>query len=165
SYANGSTPILCLQTLISPSAVSYSVQKSSINATMNLCETYSIPYVKMFDAIDSIPWNGQLDDWNSIFFSGDNIHPDVAGHKEMSEFLWYFINGSDYTETYHINNDTIAVSVDYNETMYIDIRSSWYSPSIIVNCTTNNTIVPHTIGYNNTIHFTGVKGCSYEITG
>ena len=164
SYANGSTPMLCLQTLMSPSSFSYSIQKSRIIATMSLCENYSIPYVKMFDAIDSIPWNGRLDDWNSIFYGGDNVHPDATGHKEMSEFLWYFINGSDYTETYYNNNNTIVVSVDYNETICLDIRSSWYNSSIVVNCTTNNIIIPHMIGYNNKIHFTGVKNCSYEIT-
>lgn len=165
TYSNGSTPILCLQTLMSPGSVSYSIQKLSINAIISICETYSISYVKMFDAIDSIPWNGRLDDWNSNFFSGDNIHPDVAGHKEMSKFLWFFINGDDYTETYHINDDTKVVSVNYNATIYIDIRTSWNSSDIIVNCTANNTIVPHIIGYNNTIHFSGVKGCSYVLTG
>jgi lysophospholipase L1-like esterase len=163
--ANGSTPVLCIQTLVSHSSVSYSIQKLRINATISLCETYSIPYVKMFDAIDSVPWNGELDDWNSDFFSGDNIHPDVLGHKEMSRFLWFFINEDDYTETYYVNNDTIVVSVDYNQTIYIDKHSSWNVSDIIVNCTTKNTIIPHIIGYDNKIHFLGLKGCSYEITG
>jgi lysophospholipase L1-like esterase len=165
--AHGSTPELCLMTLMNPDVFSYAIQKPRITATEQLCKNFSIPFVKMYDAIDSVPWNGRLDDWNGFYYGGDSsgVHPNITGHRKMADFLWYFISGSDHQETYFSSNDTIISHVYYNETLYIPKQSAWIWSHILVLCLTNMSLIIWTRGYGNTIQFNGVKGSSYQIWG
>jgi len=169
TLANDSIPILCIRTLANgiaaPGWGSHSVQVSQINAMQEACERYDIPYVKMYDAIDTHPWNGRIDDYNPYYYNNDTAHPNVTGHKAMAEFLWYFINGNDYTETYYASNDTTVINADYNETIYVARQNDWVWNDIKVYCTTNNTYLSWTRGYNNTIHFHAQKGNTYLIHG
>gem|GEM_PF-4463066 len=167
---NGTTPILCIGALGGDYYSNQAEQEADNNAIIDACENYSIPYVKLFDAIDYDPWNGRMptnyNNWinTSCYASENNVHPNKTGHIEMAEFLWFFINGSDKNITYNSGNDTYTVDCNYNQTIYIDMRNDWTYDNVTVHCITNNTDIGFRQGYNNTIHIDGLDGSSYLIT-
>ena len=142
------------------------VQLNHMNVTTSLFKNYSVPYVKLFDAVDSEPYNGRVDDWDGDYYC-DTVHLNLLGHKAMGSFLWYFVNGSDYVETYHESNGTITIQADYNETIYVFPRYNWNIENVIVVCVTNSTVINFVEGVdingNETIQFDILKGSSYEV--
>jgi hypothetical protein len=141
-------------------------QLKHINTTMNLLQNYSVRFVKLFDAIDTIPYNGRIDAWDTNFYH-DQVHPQTNGHQAMGSFLWFFVNGNDYIETYHAGNDTITIQAHYNETIYVYPQSGWTASNVVVTCVTNSTIISSDeavdVEGNATIRFTILNESSYEI--
>jgi hypothetical protein len=140
----------------------YPDMTARMNALMNWCEKYSVEYCKMFDAIDSIPYNGRIDYFDGTYCC-DHVHPTDTGHQKMSVYMWKFINGDFYDSTYHSSNDTYVVNCSYNMTIYIDKKPAWGWGDISVHCTTNDTDISFVQGYNDVIQFAGLNGSSYEI--
>jgi len=176
---NGTTPILCIMTMCGDDhSQTYSNTRARINATEDLCETYSIPYIKLYDAIDADEWNGRpapdtggANSWlNMDYYANEhNVHPNKDGHEEMADFLWYFLSGNDYDTTYWGGNDTLMVDVDYNETIYIDNSYySWSTGSLYVHCIGNNTNITYSLhtarGGSQMINFLGIKNEAYLIS-
>jgi lysophospholipase L1-like esterase len=53
-----------------------------------------IPYVTMYDALDSSPGNGKLDSFNGTYMP-DGTHPNMTGHARMADYLWeHYFNRS-----------------------------------------------------------------------
>jgi hypothetical protein len=134
---------------------------------MSAFESYSIKYVPLYDAIDTIPWNGQIDEYDVTFYS-DAAHPNTAGHAAMGTLLGYFIFGWDYNETYYPTNDTLIVTADYNQTIYINNSNYNFDTNLLtVTCINNNTYIPYTINIamygSEMIHFDVVKGNNYNL--
>ena len=144
-------------------------QHAIIKTNENNFRNFSVRYIKLYDAIDTVPWNGKLDEWDSSNYR-DVVHPNTVGAYKMAALCWYIINGYDYNETYYPDNDTISVTVDYNESIYIEKRSDWSWEDITVTCITNSTEIGWNISKNISkvekyILIEGVKGSIYEITG
>ena len=176
---NGSIPILCIMAMCGDDhSQTYANTRERINATEDLCEEYSIPYVKMYDAIDADNWNGfpapntgSPNSWIDLgyYANEDNVHPNKTGHKEMASFLWYFIQGWDYNTTYHAGNDTLIVDADYNETIYINnTYYGWNTENLTITCLNNDTEMSYTLNIapngSQMIHFDITKDNSYSMT-
>ena len=173
SVANNSEDhyLPCVHTLADPatSGRPWSNQCDSINATENHFVKYSVRFIPMYDCLDTVPYNGQRDSFDSQYY-GDVVHPNTAAHKStMSHFLWFFIDGQDYTETYHSNNDTTTIQANYNQTIYIYPEDDWDLDNVIFTCQTNDTVMTFDQGVDvnglTTIQFDALNGSYYTISG
>lgn len=91
---NGTIPIPCIPILTKRSGyLSYTLenQTASIQSLESALDSRSIFYVKMYDALDSIPDNGQFDAIN-ITYLPDGIHPNKTGQQLMAGYLWNAIS-------------------------------------------------------------------------
>ena len=164
----------CITVLADPAGESglrpWNYQCDAINSTENHFIRYSIKFAPMYDCLDSIPYNGRRDEW----FDGGNyndgyVHPDAYAHEYiMANFLWFFINGDDYTETYHAGNDTITIQANYNETIYVYPRTDWDVNDVILTCETNSSTMSFDTGFDiagdTTIQFDILNGSFYTLT-
>jgi lysophospholipase L1-like esterase len=66
-------------------------QTRRINSLQNALDERGIFYVKMYDALDSQPFNGRLDAYNDTYLL-DGVHPDQNGHTKMAQYLWISLN-------------------------------------------------------------------------
>ena len=163
-------PLICATNhTYAPRNITRSLLLSWLNYTESVYESYDVKFIPMYDAIDSEPHNGRKDAFNLFYMvewdEGGWSHPNTTGHREMAALAWFFINGDDYDETYYAGNDTIVVDAFYNQTIYIDKREEWGWANITVFCTSNDTEIGWSQGYDDTIHFEVVNGSSYEVTG
>ncbi|HEC82417.1 MAG TPA: hypothetical protein ENI53_00845 [Thermoplasmatales archaeon] len=170
SVENGSITYLLLPLISltegyssSPRVVTHDMEIEWITYAQQQYEKFDVKYIKLYDAIDSDPWNGRIDTHNSSYFTTDGVHPNLSGHQAMAEFIWYFVSGQDYNETYYATNNTIVIDANYNETIYVSRRDNWSWNHIKVYCITNSTYVNWTQGYNNTIHIQIKKGYRYKV--
>lgn len=148
---------------------SYEIQRMRLNAQQDMFKNYSVPFIPIYDSLDSDPWNGQDDDYADDGNYADEIHPNEAGNILMARMLWYFIDNQDYNETYHSGNDTIVVEADYNETIYIHPQSGWDLTKVEIICTTSDTTISDwyqgvNISGSTMIHLNITKGNTYTIS-
>jgi PKD repeat protein len=84
---NGTSPHL-----IMPVLSSYYDLKPDINELESYFSSIGVPYIRFYDAIDTIPFNQEMDDYNSIYYELDGVHPNYEGHTAMSNYLYYYFN-------------------------------------------------------------------------
>ena len=168
---NGSIPIMCNPTGCDGGSAPYNDYEdysAYYNATFEIYKNYSVKCVPMWDAVDLIPWNGHMEQFDVASYRGNGVHPNEAGHNAMAWMLYYFIRGWDYNETYYPNNFTMLVEADYNETIFIN-NTYWVSDCINITCLTNDSFIDYTLqtNYNGTevIRFFIQKGSVYQIQG
>jgi len=91
--ANGTSAYVLIHPLKSENGHEWNIYENQYsNITIietNLTER-GIPFVKMYDAIDSNPGNGSPDEVNSTLYY-DSVHPNYEGHTLMGEFLWAYL--------------------------------------------------------------------------
>ena len=75
---------------------SWDIEYEYIEATENLCNRFNISFIRLYDAVDSIPYNEQFDEHNSSYFA-DGIHPNEHGHAVVAIYIWNYLN--DYYNT------------------------------------------------------------------
>jgi PKD repeat protein len=90
TIANGSTPVICINTLYQDDgATDWKLtvnQQNNITLIQNGLSAAGIPYLKMYDSIDTIPYNGIPDEYNASNYY-DWIHPNKLGHQLMGTYL------------------------------------------------------------------------------
>jgi hypothetical protein len=62
-------------------------QKAYIAAEQTILDAAGITYIKGYDAIDAIPWNG-IPDAADTNYLADAFHPNVSGHKQLSKAIY-----------------------------------------------------------------------------
>jgi hypothetical protein len=91
---NGTQSIILMPTLYyEEGSLNFTIenQTSRITVIQNLLDAGGVPYVKMYDALDSIPNNGALDGFNGTNYIPEGttqIHPNKMGQRLMAEYLW-----------------------------------------------------------------------------
>jgi PKD repeat protein len=87
---NGSDTRILIETLAEDGQgdwSTYAIQRARIIDIQNYLDAKSIPYIKIYDAIDSIPGNCYPDEVNmSLMYN--SRHPDTEGHRKMGEYIW-----------------------------------------------------------------------------
>jgi hypothetical protein len=112
---------------------------------------YGVRFIPLYDCLDSTPYNGRLDNYfNGGCYHPDELHINKSGHERMSDFIYFFLSGQDYSETYYYSNDTIVIYANYNQTIHVEMCDDWSYDDVIVYCKTNDTFVNHSNahGYN-----------------
>ena len=86
---NGSYAVPVLPTLVRNGTLnftwenqSYWLQQVEKNLTRN-----NIWFIKGYDAVDSIPFNDQLDQFNQTNYA-EGIHPNVTGQRMIADYIW-----------------------------------------------------------------------------
>lgn len=86
------TAIIVLSPLVNPNEklpnTTVINQTARLLAIQQILDGKNISYVKMYDALDSIPKNNRIDSLNLSHFTSDGIHPGKQGQKRMAEYLW-----------------------------------------------------------------------------
>ena len=85
--ANGTLAVPVLATLRTGNQ---SEQAQYLQIVGQLLDMEGVPYVKMYDAIDSEPGNGLLDGFNATNYV-DGVHPTSAAQRLMADYLWRYI--------------------------------------------------------------------------
>lgn len=80
-------PIIPILTNRPYAAYNLSNQKIRIKELESALEKQNIYYIKMYDALDSVPNNGVPDEINTTYLS-DNVHPNKEGQRIMGQYLW-----------------------------------------------------------------------------
>jgi len=70
----------------------HGIEYTYINATENLCKRFNMPFITLYDAVDTIPYNKQFDYFNQSCFNSDGIHPSEYGHVVISIYIWNWLN-------------------------------------------------------------------------
>lgn len=87
---NGTTPKIMMPTVATVTGTEWTRlvnQQDNITIIQNYLTSKSIPYIKAYDAIDSVPGNGVPDASNtSLLF--DYIHPNKEGHSILADYVW-----------------------------------------------------------------------------
>jgi len=90
--AHGADAVLCIPPLEREQpgipGSSQESQQRRIAVVEGILASRNVIFVRMYDAIDSIPDNGQLDDLAGEYYADDGIHPNREGHRRMAEMLW-----------------------------------------------------------------------------
>jgi lysophospholipase L1-like esterase len=87
---NDTIPVPCIPILNRrPSEPEYSweSQDRRFKALESALDAKKIKYVKMYDALDSKPFNDRLDAINTTYLP-DGIHPNKTGQTMMAQYLW-----------------------------------------------------------------------------
>ncbi|MFA5456942.1 MAG: DUF2341 domain-containing protein [Synergistaceae bacterium] len=84
----GAVPVPCMIILQPSSVVAYNTQVSFIQTVESIMEANDQPYIKLYDAIDTVPFNGVIDAYNQSNYPTNNVHPSDVGHYWMGEFIW-----------------------------------------------------------------------------
>jgi lysophospholipase L1-like esterase len=94
--ANGTKPYILINTLVANDTYTGSntsvQQRDNITIIQNNLSERGIPFVKMYDAIDSIPGNGVPDEIDPDLLGSDGIHPTYDAHTIMATYLWNHLN-------------------------------------------------------------------------
>jgi len=86
--ANGSVAIPCIPPLVNDIWIPPADRQiERIHAMESAFDARGIFYVKMYDALDSIPGNGEIDGLNTTY-QPDGAHPNLTGHRIMGDYLW-----------------------------------------------------------------------------
>ena len=157
----------CINVLGSPYRwESMKSQYDRIHKTEDLFNDYCIRFCPLYDAIDSDPWNGRVDNWDYIYYD-DEVHPAINGNRLMADLLWYFIKGYDHNVSYNQTMDHLSLYVDYNETVHVDKLTDWSYDDVIVYCNTTFSLVDweknKDIRGNDKISIICRKGYNYTI--
>jgi hypothetical protein len=86
--ANGSVAIPCIPPLVNDIwVIPIDQQIERIHAMESAFDARGIFYVKMYDALDSIPGNGEVDGINTTY-QPDGTHPNLTGQRILGDYLW-----------------------------------------------------------------------------
>lgn len=80
---NGSIPYI----LIQPVSNKTSYRIKDIAIIQNILTKNNISFIKMYDAVDLIPYNGNPEVSNPMYVP-DTIHPNTAGHSLIADYIW-----------------------------------------------------------------------------
>ena len=142
-------------------------ERAYFNVTMDYFKSKSVDYIPLFDAIDSIPFNGRADDYDTRYSCGGG-HYNMDGLSRISNFTWRFVTGDIYNVTWNAGGNSYSVTCNYNYTIHMNLPAGWSYDNITVLCTTNSTEIGFTeakkIDGTDTFYIQGVNGSSYTVT-
>ena len=82
SSANGSRTAILIPPLRGNKNNTFMIGNLQNNFTRD-----SIPYLNVFDALDTNPDNGIPDGWQLAYYI-DNVHPNAQGHAMIGRYIW-----------------------------------------------------------------------------
>jgi PKD repeat protein len=83
--ANGTTCYPMMHTL--ENVTLWGDSSPNITITEAYLTAHGRSYTKLYDALDSIPNNGIMDDFNGTYMP-DGVHPNYTGHTQMANYDW-----------------------------------------------------------------------------
>jgi len=89
-HRRGSIPVPCMPVFSKrPSSSEYTVENQTrrIQILESALDERGISYIKMYDALDSVPMNGIPDDIDTTYMA-DGVHPGREGQKILGQYLW-----------------------------------------------------------------------------
>lgn len=103
----GDTPYILLPPIMSSGTLDLATIGNTLAAN-------GTPFIKMYDALDSVPGNNQLDSYDGAYMS-DGVHPNATGHQLMADYLWDQLNPTvGYTPS--VVEGYAPLTVDFTDT-------------------------------------------------
>jgi PKD repeat protein len=97
--SNGSTPYILIHTPMDNAGFfsgTFADQLAEVNAIQVNLTANSIPFIKAYDAVDTIPCNGVYDPIDPLMVS-DGVHMNGFGHSQLAQYVW---NSTKFCEDY-----------------------------------------------------------------
>ncbi len=94
NYANteNTTPIILIRTLSTPVPErpyrEYAYAREVLTLIQEGLRAESIPFVRAYDAVDTVPGNCIIDEADTAYLVTDGVHLNVAGHRALADYLW-----------------------------------------------------------------------------
>ena len=66
----------------------YETQKSWAIAQRDLCVSEGVRFINAWDALDTLPFDGEFTDQDSSLYHTDLVHPITAGHTNLAEAVY-----------------------------------------------------------------------------
>ena len=82
------TPIMLVNTMVTPNWRGYDVQHENITLIQERYRAHDIPFVRAYDAVDTIPGNCIADEVDVAYYVSDGVHLTAAGHRALADYLW-----------------------------------------------------------------------------
>jgi lysophospholipase L1-like esterase len=116
--ANGSTPVILIKPLYDPARYGYGNSTYNNYLVQSYLTAMNIPFVEMYDALDTVPENGIMDTWvDGGNYQLDGVHPTAAGQILMGKYLWNHYFSSFPNKT--------TCQCQYNDTGYLFARTGF----------------------------------------
>jgi hypothetical protein len=80
--------------------------------------------IKLYDAIDSIPFNGAPDEFVSEN-SYDCIHPNALGNQRIADYLRFFAEGRDHSIRKDTATGNLMVEANYTQGLVLSPDPAW----------------------------------------
>ncbi len=83
----GSTPIVLVPPLVPPDWKPYDTQRQFIQTIEDELAAHNQTFVRGYDAVDTVPFNGQMDEYDPQYYNPDGVHLNRAGHLKVAQLL------------------------------------------------------------------------------
>jgi lysophospholipase L1-like esterase len=83
----GSTPIVLVPPLVPPDWKPYDTQRHFIQTLEDELTAHNQTFVRGYDAVDTVPFNNQMDEYDPQYYNPDGVHLNRAGHLKVAQLL------------------------------------------------------------------------------
>lgn len=97
-------------------------QKDYIEKTIEIFLDNGVPFIPLYDAIDTVPLNGKVDEPDEYFYC-DKAHYNYLAVEKLADFCWRFISG----DIYSIKDTDNEIIIDCNYTIPIILDLNDYN--------------------------------------
>lgn len=90
--SKGSTPLVLIPPLVPPDWQPYDTQRLFIQTIEDELTAHNHTFVRGYDAVDTVPFNKQMDEYDPGYYNPDGVHLNRSGHLKIAELLHETIN-------------------------------------------------------------------------
>lgn len=90
--SKGSTPVVLVPPLVPPDWQPYDTQRLFIQTIEDELAANNLTFVRGYDAVDTVPFNSQMDEYDPRYYHPDGVHLNRQGHLKVAELLHESIN-------------------------------------------------------------------------
>lgn len=90
--SKGSTPLVLVPPLVPPDWQPYDTQRLFIQTIEDELTAHNHTFIRGYDAVDTVPFNKQMDEYDPGYYNPDGVHLTRLGHLKIAELLHETIN-------------------------------------------------------------------------
>ncbi|MFA5408298.1 MAG: PKD domain-containing protein, partial [Bacilli bacterium] len=90
-HTEDTTPIILIQTLMVPDGrafCEYTYQRENLTQIQEGLRALDIPFIRAYDAVDTIPGNCIIDEADTTYYAPDGVHLNASGQRALADYVW-----------------------------------------------------------------------------
>ncbi len=140
--------------------ISWPIQRLRVEAVHAAALHADVMEVPFYDALDSRPFNGRLDFFDSSSRM-DCGHPTREGQGRLAELVWMYVSGAIQESSIGEGGRLMTLRVPYNHTVVALLPETWNTHEVIVVDAASCSRVESWPGAGQSRQFEGVAGETY----